>query len=179
MSTATAASLIAATAPPEGFIAVQIGGAFATHCGPLFARWHEGHLQMGFRVAPHHVNPGNACHGGMLGMLADVLISSAAQYQTDIPRTFLPTVSLQTDYVAPAPLGSWVQGEAQILKVTRTLIFSQGLFTADGELVMRASGVFRRGPLLPDTASDHRLVLPGMPAPPPAPGGPGAATPAL
>ncbi len=155
--------------PPDGFVAVQIGGAFTTHNGALHARWRPaddaagGRLQLGFRVLPQHANPGNACHGGMLSTFADVLISSAAQYQTDIPRTFLPTVSLQTDFVAPAPMGSWVQGEAQILRVTKTLVFSQGLVYADGELVMRASGVFRRGPLLPDTASDHGLQLPGMP----------------
>jgi uncharacterized protein (TIGR00369 family) len=149
---------------PQGFLAVQIGGAFATHNGPLFARWQDDHLQLGFRVTPQHVNPGNACHGGMLGMFADILISSAAQYQTDIPRTFLPTISLQSDFLAPAPLGSWVQGQAEILKVTRTLVFSQGLVTADGQPVMRSSGVFRRGPLLPDTDDDHELQLPGLPS---------------
>lgn len=155
---------------PPGFVEVQIGGEFATRNGPIHARWQpgataaQGRLQLGFRVQPHHANPGNACHGGMLGTFADVLISSAAHYQTDIPRAFLPTVSLQTDFVAPAPMGSWVQGEAQILRVTRTLVFSQGLVHADGDLVMRASGVFRRGPLLPDSATDHELRLPGMPA---------------
>jgi len=155
---------------PAGFVPVSIGGVFTTHNGPLYGRWHvagpagEGRLQLGFRVLPHHANPGQTCHGGMLATFADVLISSAAQYQTDIPRTFLPTISLQTDFVGPAPMGSWVQGEAQILRVTRTLVFSQGLIHADGALVMRASGVFRRGPLLPDTASDHALDLPGMPA---------------
>ena len=149
--------------PPEGFVPVRMGGAFASHNGPLFARWHDGRLQMGFRVGPMHVNPGNACHGGMLGTLADILISSAAQYQTDIPRTFLPTISLQTDFLAPAPLGSWVQGQADVLKVTQRMIFSQGLLTADGEPILRASGVFRRGPLLPDSENDHGLQLPGMP----------------
>ena len=154
--------------PPDGFVAVQIGGTFATHNGPLYARWRSGEgggrLQLGFRVLlPHHGNPGNACHGGMLGTFADVLISSAAQYQTDIPRTFLPTISLQTDFLAAAPMGSWVQGEADILRVTRNLIFSQGLVHADGKPALRASGIFKRGPLLPDSASDHALTLPGMP----------------
>ena len=148
---------------PEGFIAVQVGGAFATHNGPLFARWHEAHLQLGFRVGPQHVNPGNACHGGMLAMFTDILLSTAAQYQSAIPRTFLPTISLQFDFMAPAPLGSWVQGQAEVLKVTKNLVFSQGLVWADEALALRASGVFRRGPLLPDSASDHRLVLPGLP----------------
>ena len=98
-----------------------------------------------------------------LGTFADILISTAAQYQTDIPRQFLPTISLQTDFLAPAPLGSWVQGEAEILKVTKNLVFSQGLVRADCRMVLRASGVFRRGPLLPDSAGGERLDLPGMP----------------
>jgi len=102
----------------------------------------------------------------MLAMLADILISTAAQYQTDIPRQFLPTISLQTDFLAPAPLGSWVLGRAEVLRVTRNLVFSQGLIEADGALAMRASGVFRRGPLLPDSASDDTLRLPGMPTRP-------------
>jgi uncharacterized protein (TIGR00369 family) len=148
---------------PNGFERVRVGGDFATNNGPLYARWHDDHLQMGFRVGSQHVNPSQNCHGGMLAMFADILISTAAQYQADIPRQFLPTISLQLDFMAGAPLGSWVQGQADILRVTRNLLFSQGLVHADGTLVLRTSGVFRRGPLLPDTASDHGLQLPGLP----------------
>jgi uncharacterized protein (TIGR00369 family) len=148
---------------PEGFQPVLLGGTFATHNGPWFARWHDDHLQVGFRVGPLHVNPGNHCHGGMLATFADILISTAAQYQTDIPRQFLPTISLQMDFMAGAPLGSWVQGQAEILEVTRNLVFSQGLVQADGRTVLRASGVFKRGPLLPDTENDALLQLPGLP----------------
>jgi uncharacterized protein (TIGR00369 family) len=130
---------------PEGFSQVRIGGEFASRNGPLYARWHDEHLQMGFRVGPGHVNPGNNCHGGMLAMFADILISTAAQYQADIPRQFLPTISLQIDYLAPAPLGAWVQGEADVLRVTRTMVFAQGLARADGTPVMRVSGIFKIG----------------------------------
>lgn len=156
----------AAPPVPSGFEPVQIGGIFATHNGPLYGRWIDGRLQLGFRVAPWHANPGQNCHGGMLSTFVDILLSSAAQYQADIPRQFLPTISLQCDYLAIAPMGAWVQGQADILKVTRSLIFSQGLVQGDGVTVLRASGVFRRGPLLPDTASDHGLRLPGMPSAP-------------
>lgn len=110
------------------------------------------------------MNPGNDCHGGMLATFADILISSAAQYQADIPRQFLPTIGLQMDFMAGAPLGRWVQGQADILEVTRNLVFSQGLVVAKRRTVLRASGVFRRGPLLPDTDSDRGLELAGMPA---------------
>lgn len=152
-----------APTPPEGFHLAPVGGRFATHNGPLYARWSEQRLVLGFRVEERHTNPGDQCHGGMLGLFADIFISTAAQYQTDIPRQFLPTISLQLDFLAGAPRGSWVEGRAEVLKVTRNLIFSQGLITADGAAVVRASGVFKRGPLLPESASDTFLHLPGMP----------------
>jgi uncharacterized protein (TIGR00369 family) len=152
------------TGPMPGFEPADIGGVFAANNGPLYARWIADHLQLGFRVGPQHVNPGQKCHGGMLCMFADILLSTAAQYQTDIPRVFLPTISLQMDFMAPAPLGSWVQGQADILRVTRDLVFSQCLVHADATLALRGSGVFRRGPLLPDTAGDRSLKLAGMPS---------------
>ena len=150
--------------PAPGFEPVDIGGVFAANNGPLCARWLDGYLQLGFRVEPRHVNPGQQCHGGMLGTFADILLSTAAQYQTDIARVFLPTISLQMDFIAAAPLGSWVQGQADILRVTRNLVFSQALIHADRTLALRSSGVFKRGPLLPDSAGDKALRLPGMPA---------------
>ena len=55
-------------------------------------------------------------------------------------------------------------GEAEMLKVTKNFVFSHGLLPAGGNTVLRSSGVFRRGPLLPDSDSDMRLWLPGMPA---------------
>lgn len=148
---------------PPGFVPAKLGSRFAMHSAELYARWFDQHLQVGFVVQRHQVNPGNNCHGGMLSLLADIVLSSAAQYQTDIPRQFLPTISLQLDFMNGAPLGHWVQGEADILEVTKNLVFSQGVITCNGKTVARASGVFRRGPLLPDSDSDHRLRLPGMP----------------
>lgn len=149
--------------PPEGFVLAQIGGQFTQHNGPLFARWLESHLQLGFRVNENHVNPGQNCHGGMLSMFADILLSGAAQYQTEIPRQFLPTISLQLDFLSSAPLGEWVQGQADVLKVTKNLIFSQGLIECNGQVVARASGVFKRGPMLPDSMVDTRMKLAGHP----------------
>ena len=132
-------------AVPAGFVPVKLGSTFATHSAELYARWHDDHLQVGFVVQPHQVNPGGRCHGGMLSLLADIVLSSAAQYQTDIPRQFLPTISLQLDYLAPAPLGAWVQGDAQVLRVTRSLVFAQGLASADGTPILRVSGVCKIG----------------------------------
>jgi acyl-coenzyme A thioesterase PaaI-like protein len=56
------------------------------------------------------------------------------------------------DYLATSPLGAWVQGEAQLLRATRSMVFMQGLVSADGQPVARTSGVFKIGPRFEDAA---------------------------
>jgi acyl-coenzyme A thioesterase PaaI-like protein len=68
-------------------------------------------------------------------------------YQTELPRHFLPTISLQMDFLAPARLGAWVQARTDVLKTTRNLVFVQGLIHADDELALRVSSIYKIGPL--------------------------------
>lgn len=138
-----------ATAPvPEGFKPVQIGGAFIAGNGPLYAKWTGERLLMGFRVEQRHTNPLGICHGGMLATFADMVIPCAAFYQAEMGSRFLPTISLQVDYLGTSGLGAWVQGEAQVLRTTRNLLFGQALVTADGEPVLRVSGIFKLGQVI-------------------------------
>ena len=146
-------------APPAGFRAVRVGGHFVAHNGPLFARLNDGVVQLGFRVEPRHTNPLGICHGGMLATLADMLIPCAAMYRQGAERRFLPTISLQVDYMGSAPLGAWVQGEAQVLRTTRNMLFGQALVTADGEPALRVSGIFKLGRLLTEGKMEDPLGL--------------------
>jgi acyl-coenzyme A thioesterase PaaI-like protein len=73
---------------------------------------------------------------------------AVAIYQGEGERRFLPTISLQIDYLSGAKLGAWVQGEGDVLRRTRNMLFAQGLVSADGEPAMRVSGVFKQGPLI-------------------------------
>lgn len=131
---------------PEGFRPATIPGGFLDFNGPLYGKWTPERVYLGFRVERRHSNPLDICHGGMLATLADMLVPCANVYRPGGVRQFLPTISLQLDYMGPARLGAWVQGEAQVLKTTRNMLFGQGLITADGELALRFSGVFKLGP---------------------------------
>jgi acyl-coenzyme A thioesterase PaaI-like protein len=75
---------------------------------------------------------------------------SAHVLSTQIGGRFLPTINLQIDYLAASPLGAWVQGEAQLLRTTRNLVFMQGLVQADGVNVARTSGILKIGPPFED-----------------------------
>ena len=135
---------------PEGFEPLPIPGEFITACGPLHVRRQGDRVQLGFRVEQRHTNVMEILHGGMMATFCDMLLPIATLRQRpDIGPRFLPTVSLQIDYLSAVALGSWVQGETDVLRVTRSLVFAQGVVTADGEPAARASGILKIGPPMP------------------------------
>jgi uncharacterized protein (TIGR00369 family) len=139
-------------AVPEGFQERRFGDGFIGVNGPLYARRTGGAFQLGFRVERRHCNPMGICHGGMMATFCDMLLPiSAHVLSSDVANRFLPTINLQIDYLAASPLGSWVQGEAQLLRATRSLVFMQGLVHADGVAVARVSGIFKIGPPFDDS----------------------------
>ena len=144
---------MSATAVPEGFTPLTIGGEFIVANGPILQRGAGSDFQLGFRVERHHTNSMGICHGGMMATFCDMLLPITAFRSSEaLHGRFLPTVSMQVDYLAPAPLGAWVEGEAQVLRITRSMAFVQGLVRAEGQVVARVSGVFKIGPARPDEA---------------------------
>lgn len=143
---------VTSTAIPAGFKPLPRLGGFMKVNGPLYMR-HEGSLlRMGFRVEERHTNPFGNCHGGMMASFCDMLLPlSVHRMNAEVSSRFLPTINLQIDYMAPAPLGAWVEGEAQVLRVTRSMVFAQGLVTADGKTAVRVSGIFKIGPPFKDS----------------------------
>ena len=144
------------TGVPAGFEPWPALPGFVKINGPLYQRSHDGVYQLGFRIEARHCNPMQICHGGMMATFCDMLLPLGAHAQSEAVRgRFLPTVSLQLDYLAPAPLGAWLQGEAQVLRTTRTMVFAQGLVTADGVPTARVSGILKIGPPF-DGRAGHR-----------------------
>lgn len=133
-------------AVPDGFIPLPFLFGFVGVNGPLWLKRANGKLHLGFRAEERHCNPMRIVHGGMLATFADMQLPFGARYQAQMPNTFLPTVSLSLDYLAPAKLGAWVQGETEVLRKTKSLVFAECRVSADGELAVRANGLFKIGP---------------------------------
>ena len=144
----------AVAAIPDGFQPIPLSpkGSFAEINGPLYGKVADGKLSVGFRVEARHCNPSGNCHGGMLMTFADMLLGMGSNFAEKLGR-FLPTVNMTSDFLAPSPLGSWVEGQAEVLRVTRNLVFAQCLITADGTPSLRASGIMKQG-----AAFDHALL---------------------
>jgi len=132
--------------PPPGFRRSNTGSGFSSRNARFYASWVDGHLLMGFRAGPEHANLRGILHGGMIATFADTALPYAAMYQAMDGRRFLPTISLQLDYLAPAELGAWIEARADVLRTTRNMVFMQGLITADGTPIARVSGIFKIGP---------------------------------
>lgn len=132
---------------PAGFQPLSAGGPFMQNNGPMYLLHQGDVVKFGFRVEQRHVNPMDNLHGGMMASFCDMLLPLSCHLKDDaVAGHFLPTISLQIDYTAPAPLGCWVEGEAQVLRTTRSMVFAQGLVYADAVLCARVSGVFKIGP---------------------------------
>src|SRR6201995_4988044 len=128
---------------PDGFRPFKFSTGFIEAIGPLYGKWDGQNLLMGFRCEMRHCNPGGVAHGGMLATFADMLLPFASRFQSKTDMGFLPTVNLACDFLAPAPKGAWVEGRGDVVRMTRNLLFAQGLATADGESCLRANGIFK------------------------------------
>jgi uncharacterized protein (TIGR00369 family) len=125
---------------PEGFEPADLGVGFGRSFGPVWLD-RVGH-RMGFHVSDQHVNPVGGCHGGALATFADTLLI-AHRRGSESGHSHCPTISLSVDYLAPAPLGAWVEAAVTLVKQTRTMLFTQAILTVDGAPVARSSAIYR------------------------------------
>ena len=130
--------------PPAGFRLLETGGGFNLLFGPVYGSLRDGKVALGFRVSPRHVNPHDTCHGGVLATFADYQAYSA-QHQAKLGDLVTPTISMSMDFVAPALLGDWIEARTDLLRATRTMLFTQSVASVGEKIVFRSSGVFKIG----------------------------------
>jgi len=125
---------------PAGFEALNLHSPFNEGFGPIYR--HSTESKLGFRMGPQHLNPVGVLHGGAMATFADTLVLAVVR-GIALRQSHTPTISITVDYVAAAPAGSWVEADTTLVKATRTMLFVQALITADGDVVARASGIYR------------------------------------
>ena len=128
--------------PPPGYRPVPIEGGFFDAFGPLFIRTGPDGASMAFRVRAQHLNPAGSCHGGAIATFADMQ-AFAAQWLAGIHDRFTPTITLTVDYMAPTPVGTWLEMRVSHWRATRRLLFSDApITTLAGDMVARTNAVF-------------------------------------
>ena len=121
--------------------------SFLGHVGGITRRKTDDGVEIGMRVAPHHLNPNGTTHGGVLITLMDITLGMSVDdfLKNDSGRHPI-TVQLTCNMMAAAPEGAWVTGTAQIDGTSRTMTWASGRLVADGRVLMTGSAVFRNPP---------------------------------
>lgn len=97
------------------------------------------------RVSDQHCNALGVMHGGAMATFADAQMIAVPGHRYDVAK-HTPTITLSVDYLAPAPAGAWILLNASVLRITRTLIFTQAVVTIDDNPVARSSAIYRNHP---------------------------------
>lgn len=104
-----------------------------------------GRAEVSLEIAPQHLNRNDSLHGGILAMMLDSAAGFAASLNfggEDLSRVV--TVSLTTQFVAAVSAGR-VVATGHVSGGGRKIVYADAeLRDADGALIAKASGVFKK-----------------------------------
>jgi uncharacterized protein (TIGR00369 family) len=127
---------------PSGFTPLRFRSAYLGFLGPFYETRRDGQPIVGLPLEDKHMNLRAMAHGGVLATMADVALSFTL-VTSDETLQAVSTVSLTTDFLGTAKLGTWLEGSGVIDRTGGSLAFVHGKITADGETVATMSGVFK------------------------------------
>ena len=129
-------------AAPAGF-SIETGTDPAEDLiGPFYLNRDGEKTIAGMRVEAKHCNGMETVHGGVLMTFADFALCAHARYLTDDQH--IVTVTLNTEFVDGAPIGSWLESRSEIIRRTHRLVFVQGLIHCNHKPLLTFSGIGKR-----------------------------------
>ncbi|MBL8332296.1 MAG: PaaI family thioesterase [Rubrivivax sp.] len=115
---------------------------FLDHLGIRSEHYEDGRTTVSCEVTPALTNHLHSAHGGLIGTLLDVAMSSAARLQLP-PGDAAVTVTMTQNFIR-APGQGVLRAHGQVRQALRSLVFCDAeLIDAEGRLVATASGTFR------------------------------------
>lgn len=132
---------------PAGYEPHFRSSPFTEPLEPLYSKWEDGAFFLGVRIAEPHTNARGMAHGALFTLLADnamglAAIGKAANGEQGGGWSAL-TVSITIDFMGIVQKGQWLEARVPLARPGKTLGFTSAELLADGELVAKASGVFR------------------------------------
>lgn len=126
---------------PPGYKLMLPNDGFMQNNGPYYLRRiGESGYEYGFQSDARHRNPNNVLHGGALLGFLDTVMGHFAASSAKRPTA---TIGFDSRFLASAQPGSWIEGRVTMRRLARTLAFVDGEASANGALLVTASGIFR------------------------------------
>lgn len=133
---------------PPGWKLQQLSTHFGTHSGPFYFRLGE-EPGVGFFSEERHTNIAHFVHGGMLLTLADISLWDVARRKIGPFRAV--TLTLNSEFIAPGPIGAFIEATGEVLRAGKSLVFVRGLISAKGDTLLSYSGTLKLFPPEPKT----------------------------
>ncbi len=116
-------------------------GGFSALVGPFWTRHTETGREVGFLVEDRHLNGNGIVHGGMLMTFIDQSIGMMV-YQA-IGRVPCATIQLNTQFVDAGRPGDFIEARTEIVRQTRSVVFTRGTLVAGQRLILSAEGIWK------------------------------------
>ena len=129
-------------APPlPGYQIYDPVDPFEVRAGPFFwAQRPDGTHHFVLTADVQHCNSHGIVHGGLMMTMIDLtLVARAKRHATEQ----LVTVSLNSEFTAPARQGDLIEATATVVRRTRSLAFVRGELHVDGTVILSASAVLK------------------------------------
>jgi uncharacterized protein (TIGR00369 family) len=129
---------------PSGWRTVRVDG-FMAHIGPLLRSETRGERKVFALETTHlHSNHVGLVHGGVLTSLLDQALAIVAWDAAD--RQPIVTVQMETQFLAPARAGDFLQVRPRIRHATRSMVFAEADLTSGSRLIAVASAIMKISP---------------------------------
>lgn len=126
---------------PEGFERARFSTPFLDMAGPYYVRNDDDRIVVGTRIHEGQINHIKVAHGGVLSTLADVALSLQV-HEAERPRLPVATMSLNSNFLAGANLGDWVEAFATIDRMSKRTAYCSGRILCGDKVLMTMSAVF-------------------------------------
>ena len=134
---------------PEGYTELPTQSPFFKHVGPFYFRKDGDVFLMRMPTGVKHERGGGFVAGGVLCTLADIAQGTALAFKLwpnpeDLRanQMRLVTVSLNTEYIAPGPVGTWLQAEVTVTKLGNTICYTRADIKHGKQLVLTSTAIF-------------------------------------
>ena len=126
---------------PDGWALRPLPDSFGDTAGPYYFRLPGPIPGVGFYSETRHRNLANFVHGGALLSLADMALFDICHRARGAFRAV--TVSLSSEFLAPAPIGAFIEATGEMMGGGKSLLFSRGMVSANGRALLSFSGTLK------------------------------------
>jgi uncharacterized protein (TIGR00369 family) len=115
--------------------------AFFQNNGPVLRRPKSGRWRYALPGNNRHLNIAGRVHGGMVMAFADYVLGMAAYESLGMLPSI--TVSLNVNLTGAARIGDLIEGEAEVVRHAREIVFMRGHLVSNAKIIATAEGVWK------------------------------------